>query len=188
MKFKVGDRVKVIDRMQCFNVYNRWIEEYCKKYKNNWICNDLVPNGIICEIKVIAPHATYGKYIYLIQDIKTKQVYIIGKKGIEKTKEKYFKSLPDNYTGTIEVKNGYIIEQEILDDVEKKYLTNVIKPFKNKVESISKQVSFTSETYIRIIIKEDSDICLPNFKSDTMYKGMVGNKEYTLKELGLDVK
>ena len=188
MKFKVGDRVKVINCMQCYSTYIKWIEKYCKKYKNNWICNDSVPNGIICEIKVIAPHLDTGEYINLIQDIKTRQVYIIGKKGITKTKEKYFKSLPDDYTGTIEVKNGYIVEQEILDDVEKKYLTNVIKPFKNKVESISKQVSFTSETYIKIIIKGDSNICLPNFKNDTMYKGMVENKEYTLKELGLDVK
>lgn len=188
MKFKVGDRVKVINCMQCYSTYIKWIEKYCKKYKNNWICNDLVPNGIICEIKVIAPHLDTGEYINLIQDIKTRQVYIIGKKGITKTKEKYFKSLPDDYTGTIEVKNGYIVEQEILDDVEKRYLTNIIKPFKNKVESISKQDRFTSRTYIRIIIKGDSSICLPNFKNDTMYKGMVGNKEYTLKELGLDVK
>jgi len=188
MKFKVGDRVKVINCMQCYSTYIKWIEKYCKKYKNNWICNDSVPNGIICEIKVIAPHVDTGEYINLIQDIKTRQVYIIGKKGIEKTKEKYFKSLPDNYTGTIEVKNGYIIEQEILDDVEKRYLNNLIRPFKNKAKSISKRSNVYGTAYIEIAIKDDFCIFLPYFKKDTMYKGMVENKEYTLKELGLDVK
>lgn len=188
MKFKVGDRVKVINCMQCYSTYIKWIEKYCKKYKNNWICNDPVPDGIICEIKVIAPHLDTGEYINLIQDIKTRQVYIIGKKGITKTKEKYFKSLPDDYTGTIEVKNGYIVEKEILDDVEKKYLTNVIKPFKNKVESISKQCDSISKNYIRIIIKNDATIYLPSFRKNTMYRGMVEKKEYTLKGLGLDVK
>ena len=188
MKFKVGDRVKVIDRMQCYSTYEKWVEKYCKQYKNNWVYNSLVSNGIICEIKVIAPHSKFGCYIYLIQDIKTGEVYIMGKKGITKTKEKYFKSLPDDYTGTIEVKNGYIVEQEILDDVEKKYLTNVIKPFKNKVKGISKRPNVNEKAYIDIIINDNTNVFLPDFKNDTMYKGMVENKEYTLKELGLDVK
>lgn len=35
-------------------------------------------------------------------------------------------------------------------------------------------------------ILNDSLIILPFFKKNTMYKGMKANKEYTLKELGLD--
>ncbi len=34
---------------------------------------------------------------------------------------KHFKSLPSNYTGTIEVANGFIQEKEILDEAEKRY-------------------------------------------------------------------
>lgn len=74
-------------------------------------------------------------------------------------------------------------EEEILDETEKRYLSNVIKPFRDKVKAI-KKISYSRE-FIRIYIKEDKPIILPYFEKGIIYKGMKENKEYTLKELGL---
>lgn len=98
---------------------------------------------------------------------------------------KFFKNLPNNFTGTIEVENGYIVEKEILDEEEKEYLSNVIKPFRDKIEYIIKNSSFSSEEeYISISLLREN-LCLPYFKKRTMYKGMEEKKKYTLEELGL---
>lgn len=82
--------------------------------------------------------------------------------------------------------NGtYKIEQLILDEVEKRYLEGVLRPFKDMVMAIKKQFETGGKAYIKIEIKDDSDIYLPNFKRNAMYKGMELDKKYTLKELGL---
>lgn len=78
----------------------------------------------------------------------------------------------------------YEFEQEILDDKEKEYLSSVIKPFRNKVVSISKNKCVGEDAYIVIRLKDDN-ICLPYFNSKSMYCGMEINKKYTLEELGL---
>ena len=75
--------------------------------------------------------------------------------------------------------------KEILDETEKEYLNNVIKPFREKVTSIQKDGNRLRE-YIKICIKNDANIGLPYFETDTMYKGMKIYKEYTLTELGLE--
>nr|DAV20231.1 MAG TPA: hypothetical protein [Caudoviricetes sp.] len=78
------------------------------------------------------------------------------------------------------------IEQSILDKAEKRYLENVLRPFKDKVEFIRKVCEYSkSQDYIHIGIKNDFDIDFPNFQQGTMYKGMELNKEYTIEELGL---
>ena len=174
MEFKVGDKVKVIKNEYTFPTYDTWINKCAMQYKKKWKEEELPNKNNEYIIKVKAPHED-GLDIYLIQDIKTKQVYIIDEKGIELVKENktFFKKLPNNYTGTIEVENGYIVEKEILDEKEKEYLSAVIRPFKDRIEFIAKRKMF------------DEAISLPYFKKGTMYKGMELYKEYTLKELGL---
>ena len=77
------------------------------------------------------------------------------------------------------------LPKPILDDVEKKYLSSIIKPFRNRVKYISKY-HIISDTKEYIDIELDNDGCLlPVFKENTMYKGMKVGKEYTLEELGL---
>ena len=79
-------------------------------------------------------------------------------------------------------------EPAVLDDVERKYLSAVIKPFRKKVKYIVKINLFCSpeEQFIRIVIGDLDFINLPNFNKNTgMYKGMEGDKLYTLEELGL---
>lgn len=105
-------------------------------------------------------------------------------------KRNFFKRLPNDFTGTLEIENGYIVEhKEILDKVEKEYLENFIRPFKEEVKEITKirkAFSFQNEM-LHIGLKDigSYDIILPDFKKGTMYKGMELYEAYTLQELGL---
>ncbi len=77
-------------------------------------------------------------------------------------------------------------KEPVLDDVEREYLSAVIKPFRGKVSYISKQKYYDSTMEFIHIDLSDGDVTdFPNFKADTMYKGMEVNKYYTLQELGL---
>ena len=82
------------------------------------------------------------------------------------------------------------IPKPILDEKEKEYLSNVIKPFRDSVVTIVKRGDYGCDNYscIRIIVEQNGNlewISLPIFKTETMYKGMEINKDYNLKELGL---
>ena len=85
------------------------------------------------------------------------------------------------------------IPQPILDEKEKEYLINIIKPFRNCVTSVTKrnyfnsyEIEYISVTYVDRLIDNSTYIfSLPNFKEGTMYKGMKAGKHYTLEELGL---
>jgi hypothetical protein len=80
----------------------------------------------------------------------------------------------------------YKREEPILDDKEREYLANVIKPFRDKVKCIVKYKNYYNRSeYIAISLKNDTPIHLPYFNEDTMYKNMELNTEYILKELGL---
>lgn len=75
---------------------------------------------------------------------------------------------------------------EILDDEEKEYLGNIIKPFKNDVNYIAKESSGDNLDTIAIDIKDCPIIYLPPFeKTSLMYKNMKINTGYTLQELNL---
>lgn len=75
--------------------------------------------------------------------------------------------------------------KEILDEKEKEYLSAVIRPFKGKVNYIQKEISDTREDIV-VCVACDDYLSFPYFEKGTMYKGMELDKEYTLKELGLD--
>lgn len=162
MKLKVGDKVKL----------NKNVKEF--KHGKGFVSYDEI--GEITRFNICGD---------VIVDFPTQH----GWAGLEKElvlvgRQKFFKKLPNNFTGTIEVKNGYIVEKEILDDKEKEYLSNVIKPFRDKVEYIVK-FGCLPEEYISICLPKCEVIDLPCFKKGTMYKGMEIDKEYTLEELGL---
>lgn len=73
---------------------------------------------------------------------------------------------------------------EPLDYVEKKYLSEVIRPFRKEVTTIKKLEVPSGREYILILLKDDV-MCLPRFAKDTMYKGMEYDKTYKPEELGL---
>ena len=82
-------------------------------------------------------------------------------------------------------KTVYEHKEEILDEAEKRYLRSVIKPFRDRVTFISKLHTREDKEFISINLKNRDYIDLPLFKENTMYKKMIINKDYTLKELGL---
>lgn len=82
------------------------------------------------------------------------------------------------------------LPKPILDDIEKEYLSNIIKPFRNRVFYIRKYY-FSSDEFIEICVNyyqgNDDYLSfeLPLFKKGTMYTGMQIGKRYTVEELGL---
>lgn len=73
---------------------------------------------------------------------------------------------------------------DILDKVEKKYLSEVIRPFREEVTAIEKLEVPAGKEYILILLKDDG-MHFPCFKKDTMYKGLELEKRYPPEELGL---
>ena len=77
-------------------------------------------------------------------------------------------------------------KESILDDVEKEYLSAVIKPFRKKISCIRKSKDPRKrKNYIKIEFSDGDRMFFPNLANDAMYKGMKLDKNYTLEELGL---
>ena len=84
-------------------------------------------------------------------------------------------------------------KEHILDEEEKKYLSAVIKPFRDQVIYIKKIDMYLgcnkNAEYILGELGNEDDVVdtfsLPCFPKGSMYKGMETNKKYTLEELGL---
>lgn len=93
-----------------------------------------------------------------------------------------------NYTGLdiIKVERPFTVferKEEILDEVEKRYLRNVIKPWRDKVDYIQKWRYSTGIEVIKIKTHREM-MTFPDLESN-MYKGMEADRKYTLEELGL---
>lgn len=72
----------------------------------------------------------------------------------------------------------------VLDNVEKEYLSAVIKPFKGDVDYICKRLNHGG--YYIAIVSNGSDVMkFPYFPNNKMYKGMELDRRYKLMELGL---
>lgn len=87
--------------------------------------------------------------------------------------------------------NFKIYEKPILGKVEKRYLSEVIRPFRKDYEiQIKKCWENNDKEFITIITKKLANsliecVYLPFFEKGEMYKGMEAGKDYTLEELGL---
>ena len=75
-------------------------------------------------------------------------------------------------------------KEPILDDVEKDYLSAVIKPFRKRIKYIEIR-KIGSKQFVHIELSGGDCMSFPNFKENTMYKGMEARKHYSLDELGL---
>lgn len=173
MKLKVGDKVKLKNRRGKGWDFDGKMDKYIGKIVT---VSGVGLGGYGNDFTILEDDdREFFRWVFNLEDIE----YVV--------KQKHFKSLPSNYTGTIEVKNGFIQEKGILDETEKRYLKSIIRPFKNKVNHISKEDCYDGDCYISISLNNAEEIFLPNFKKGTMYNGMEEDKEYTLKELKLDV-
>lgn len=205
MKFKVGDKVKVIAKKygHGFNIGEIVkIEEISdrdykcsslKKDKLWWMGEDEfvewkftksdLQNGDIVTYrdgrkKIVFEDKFYGSNHFVLLKYYTEDL-----KDIDGEEENDIIKVerPVKYETVFERK------EEILDETEKRYLASVIKPFKNKIETIEKTIKIgdSSLCYLIMLLKNNDMANLPNFKKNSMYKGMETNKKYTLKELGL---
>lgn len=215
MKFKVGDRVKVRKDLKNNAFYggNRVNEEMFmhrgqiltiraidgKNYlmeEDNWYWNDEMFENKDYTYEELKKSPIGTKVTFENGNILTKT----GKDFYEDDKffrnSADFKGLKDNHgdrpLGKIikieepEYKTVYESKVEILDETEKRYLRNFITPFKNSIETIRRLYSPTKKKdYIQIRYRDDRPTNFPYFESNTMYKGMELNKNYTLEELGL---
>lgn len=85
------------------------------------------------------------------------------------------------------------IEKPILNDVEKRYLENVLRPFKNRILFAKKTTIYDTDSdyeYVlfKVVTPDNEDynyLTLPYFIKGTMYKGMEYDKKYSIEELGL---
>ena len=93
----------------------------------------------------------------------------------------------DNYIKYFNKKVKVTLETEepILDDKERKYLSNVIRPFRDRVLCIKKEKNYYYDKQQIKIYLTDTNIPLPLFENNTMYKGMKLYMEYSLEDLEL---
>ena len=101
----------------------------------------------------------------------------IGITRIEELSEERLNFLNSNYT-------EISLSKPILDEKEREYLSAVIRPWRNRVTSITKVCIDSERSFIGMKIEDSDASWLPYFKGG-MYKGMEADREYTLKELNL---
>lgn len=153
-KFEIGDLVKLRDDL-----------EDGKKYGFDCYIKDMNFEGF----KKIEKLAYNGKFAIICNS---------------DFQYRYTKEMIAEVKKPIEYETIYKRKEPILDDKEKEYLGNIIRPFRDKVEYIVKRTVCEEKEYISISLNNDT-VILPNFKRNTMYKNMKADKDYTLEELGL---
>lgn len=174
MKYKVGDVVKVRSDLNTIKI-----------------------KGVIFDMlkfrgKIVHIEKAFEKDYFIYEDPKkwywTDRMFEpFTKEDVKKHFEEYVKGFKD-YDIKFEVKK----KEPILDEKEKKYLSNFIRPFRDRVKyiekidcSTDKYTSFINICMLHINKQENEIIYLPFFRTNTMYKGMEKDKEYTLEELGI---
>lgn len=90
----------------------------------------------------------------------------------------------DILSGMMRLLNGYY-SVEVLDEVEWRYLKQVIMPFRKKVAYITKEYFGSGSECICVDFVDGDCMYFPNFEVGKMYKGMIQDRAYTLEELGL---
>lgn len=211
LKFKVGDRIRFVksiithsDKVQVGEAYEIIeIDSSNIPYKvenGEWFRED--------ELELVT--TTFKKSDLQDDDIVTYRDGI--RRRVRKNKllneDGYSGNRLENYNNDLKDKDGernldivkverptyetvFERKEEILDNTEKNYLRSVIRPFRDRVKTIEKDIiddmdDMDNGEYISINFEDFLDsFSLPTFKKGTMYKGMKLNKEYTLKELGL---
>lgn len=213
MKFKIGDRVKVvkckISGERCENInkistitqvekdmpypymlkdlYEAFSEDELELVQEKQFTKSDLKDGDIVTYRDGNKRTLINGFLindvgYISKEIKSytnelKNATLLSGAGLDIVKVER----PVKYETVFEEK------EEILDEAEKKYLADVVRPFKNKVQYIVKYNNplRTKKEYLRIKLINDEEMNFPDFKKDSMYKGMKEGKKYTLKKLGL---
>lgn len=90
MRFKVKDKVKIVDTGEVYSTYNSWVGKHVpNKYKSFW-ARGIAPTDTsgIYTIRACGNHEDYpSSMLYYIQNDNTKQCFIIDEEGIETISE-----------------------------------------------------------------------------------------------------
>lgn len=206
MKFKVGDKVRVIkcsiDGERCKNLnkvstiteigehlcYPYMLKDIREIFKENELAlvekqftkSDLKDGDIVTyrdgRKKIVFEDKFYGSNHFVLLKYYTEDL-----KDIDGEEENDIVKVerPVKYETVFE-------REEVLDETEKKYLAEVIRPFRKRIQFIQKKKEITEiNPYIRIVCEDNDKLVFPYITDNSMYKGMEVNKKYTLKELGL---
>lgn len=206
MKFKVGDKVKFIKS----TIYHTDDVKIGEIYKIIRIYN--LSKSYQVENAEVFNEEELVKADYTYEDLKksaigTKITFEDGKVLIKTEENRFENRINVTYIG--EINNhfkdkilGKIIKieepvysivyeakKEILDEAEKRYLKEVVRPYKN-VKSILKYIypgNRLESIMITVLDLENEDwlFTLPPFETGKMYKNMEDNKVYTPQELDL---
>lgn len=185
MKFKVGDRIRGISDDYCYTDKNMYLGEVTDASKDSIIIKILKHKDSTRVGKEYLAEYPNGKF-EIVEPTKSELQSKIDK--LENINKKLYSKTISNRDKIASLKREIMNLKEenkqILDNAEKRYLKNVIRPFKDRVISVIKENDF-GEDYIKIDLNNGDTASLPNFVKGTMYKGMKKEKKYTLKELGL---
>ena len=120
------------------------------------------------------------KHVNIIGDNRTEIVLN------EAISNEEFEEIVNNFVDK-KIKLTLETQEPILDEKERKYLSGVIRPFRDEIECIikKKSIDYENKEYIIIHFKQLETAMFPYFKKGTMYKSIELNREYTLEELGL---
>lgn len=204
MKFKVGDKVKVIAKKHGHGFNIGEIVKIEEISDRDYKCSSLEKNELwwmgedeFVKVKFIKSDLKDGD-IVTYRDGRKKIVFEDKFYGSNKfvLLKHYTEDLKDidgeeeNDIVKVErpVKYETVFErkEEILDGTEKKYLAEAIRPFRKRIQFIQKKKEITEiNPYIRIVCEDNDKLVFPYITDNSMYKGMEVNKKYTLKELGL---
>lgn len=203
MKFKVGDKVKVV-KCEILGEFCRNINKIStitqveKDVPYPYRLKDLDEAFSEDEIELVRKER-FTKADLKDGDkctLKNGQVIFFNKDSSRQRTLYAFDNLDKNFKHTINddvsivkverpIKYETVFErkEEILDEVEKKYLADVIRPFRQHIMFISK-TGFDGEEFLKIDFKRPvNSFSLPFFKKNSMYKGMKVDQKYTLEEL-----
>lgn len=206
MKFKVGDKVKVIAKKHGHGFNIGEIVKIEEISDRDYKCSSLEKNELwwmgedeFTKVKFIKSDLKDGDIVTYRNGDKRTVVAgnLINSNGyISKKLNQYTNELKDLVIGErldivkverpTQYKEVFVRKEEVLDETEKKYLTEVISPFRKRIQFIQKRKEITEiNPYLRIVFKDNDKLVFPYITDKTMYKGMEVNKKYTLKELGL---
>lgn len=88
-KFKVGDKVRVVNGGCQYAMYDAWFDYHdfkgLKKLYKMWIRNDYLADGDVVVVKAKGVHSEdNSKMLYAIQPLGRKGLYLIDEDGLEK--------------------------------------------------------------------------------------------------------
>ena len=195
MKFKVGDKVKVIN---C-----KAGGRECENLEKIFTIKSIDKNGNRFPYELYGTPEFFGDDELELVNKFTKADLKHGDKCTLKNGQVIFFDKTSNYSFNnideqlryfnddvsivkverpVQYETMFERKEEVLDETEKRYLSNIIRPFKNQVQYIVKYDNplRTEKEHLRIKLINDEEIIFPDFKKDSMYKGMKEGKKYTL--------